>query len=225
MPNKPTKPYAYINFRKDGTVEKVVETLPADKEAQEQRAAEHLVNRLFPYVNAKDALKRLPERDNDFRLLLPDRRPITLELVELASREYVHRIDVEEWHSNSRKYPRTMLHNEVVNGKLETSIFNIDLHKKAVALTEKVQGKLRYAKPTDSDFWLLIWTCETEFVFAGSGPNGAFEDEGVQAARRFMATHARPLYDEIWVTNLLATPHQIFGSSSPRAPKTAEAKA
>jgi hypothetical protein len=212
MPKKPTTTYGYISFGKDGTVTKVMHTLPADKEAQEQRAAEHFVGFRFPDVNAKAALKRLPERDNDFRLMIPGRHPITLELVEIASRDYIYPIDQDEWSNNSHKYPQTMQRNEVVDGKLTVNVFNIDLQKKAGALTEKIRKKLRYSKPTDSDFWLLIWTVETEFTYVGSGPDGDFEDDGVRAAREFASAQPQSLYEEIWVSNMLGAPHQVFGA-------------
>ncbi len=212
MPSKPTTPYGYINFGADGTVQKVTHVLPAEKEAQEKRAAEHFLQFVFHGVSTREALKRLPECDNDFKLLLPDRRPITLELVELASREYMFPINAKEWLNNSQKYPYTMQMNEVVDGKFTPSIFNIDLKKKAVVLTEKIQKKLRYAKPTDSDFWLLIWTCESEVVYAGSGPNGDCEDAGVKAARKFALRQTEPLFDEIWITNMIGRPHQIFSA-------------
>lgn len=210
MPNKPTEPYAYIEFGKDGSVRKVVETLPADKDTQERLVAEHFVRRLFPDVAFGEAIERLPERDNDFRLHLPGRRPITLELIELASREYISQVDAQDWYNNSHKYPYTMQRVDEVGGKKIVSVYNIDLKKKGAVLTQKIAKKLRYAKPSDSDFWLLIWTCQTEFVFAGSGPNGDFEDAGVQTAREFLARQVNAPFDEVWVTNMLMTPYRIF---------------
>src|ERR1041385_3490758 len=101
-PRKPSIPFGYLSFSKEGEVTKNITVMSDVKSSQEQEVMEIFKDQ---YNNLEEVIQiskidQLPESNNDFRITAGDKK-ILVELTELAAWNYQIKITKEEYGSFS----------------------------------------------------------------------------------------------------------------------------
>jgi len=203
-PNKPTEPYGYISFGRDGTVRKGIFQLSHEKDAQESDVMEIFrngVNNLSSNLNIV-SFSKLPESDHDFRLAT-SKGPIAVQLTELVEQDYTTRISKEQY--KSADYPCV-----IQKGSGEV-ILAVDPERLRISLKRCVERKLEkhYAKPSSEMLWLVIF-CTSPFLAPEYFEGGKLKiSAALVEVRRYLGT-VNCVFDEIWYTNLQTAPIRIW---------------
>jgi len=197
---KPTRPFGYIAFSKDGSVTSHIEVLPTDKAAQEAAVGEKLLalagKELFPNQQVK--FEQLPERDNDFRILADGKPTAVVECIEVVPQDYLA--------------PAGAITSESIAGA-DGQLQYIDRDKLRNVLVKKINQKLskHYAKPKDTEFWLLIWTTSGVPILGHYWEGGQLRySEPTLEARKYLTENGAGPFDRILVTQLLTRPTAIW---------------
>jgi hypothetical protein len=174
-------------------MQKVVETLPPVKEAQEQDIGGRFAAALSEQTAKKWSVEFLPENDHDFLLVGPDAE-IEVQAVEIAAkRDFLTRISLDDWKDHRHNFDSV-----AVLGQDE--IWGINAEKQRAVIWDKVALKIakNYSKPA-RPFWLLVWTTyqglHTVWVENGqrrTSPNILF-------ARKKLRSLSTVVFDEIWL--------------------------
>jgi len=206
-PRKPTTSYGYVNFPKQGPVEKRMFQLSNDKKTQERQVIEDYVNRLSNIRDDVSVIEivDLPEADHDF-LLRTETGQITVELTEIPERDYTIKITEEEY--SSCRY-HTFIQNQY--GALPVAV---DESRRDSSIQRSIAHKVgHYAKSDTETLWLLVWTTSTYLQMTYWEGGAKQESAALQNAQQFLTTVSENPFDEIWCTNLLMNPTQIWASS------------
>ncbi len=193
MARKPTQPFGHIVFSKDGSVEKRMSLLPDDKEGQEGNIVERFVDCLSRCDRHFEPV-RLAERDNDFLLTSTDGgTDVLLEMVELAWREYLVEATEEDL-----KNPNSRFSSWVYISKNE--IYGVDEDAKEKSLTRLITHKIdrNYEKPSDKEFWLLVWTVLSDHHFEWHQNGEKHVSTSILVAREHIAAHGAEPFDQVW---------------------------
>jgi hypothetical protein len=197
---KPTTPFGFIAFGKDGSIKSHLEKLPCNKRGQETAIAGKLLalssEQLFP--NRKTSHEPLPENDNDFRIIVDGKPAVLVECTEIVARDYL-------------AAPETTT--EFGIGQRDGSVQYADVEKIANALTKRLKHKLtkHYAKPKDTEFWLLIWSVTGLPVFGHYWQGGELKSsESVTRCRQFLAVNGAGPFDRVLFFDLLTNPTTVW---------------
>lgn len=202
MPRKPTRPFGYINFGKDGTVEKVLTQLSHIKEEQETEVAVAFAAGLEASLGQNFAVERCAEADHDFYLISGETR-ILVQAVEIVGRDFLVPIDANGRGSDGRVFDRFQIEGDVQWG------MDDDAREGAILARIKLKLAKHYSKPA-CPLWLLIWSVES-FFFPFFGSEGKiWISPGVAKARTFLSQKGSGPFDEIWVKPILGRPHRIW---------------
>lgn len=203
MPRKPTRPFGYMNFGKDGHVEKVLDQLPADKQGQETEIAERFARGITNNSGKVFKAEMCPEADHDF-YLVGDEERILVQATEIVARDFLISVDLNGCSEDGRHFQ----HIQVEGGEAR---WGMDIAAYEAAILARVRQKLakNYSKPK-CPLWLLIWSVESSFFpffgFAGK----LCISPGVASARSFISANGCTPFDEVWVMPVMSRPHQIW---------------
>ncbi len=192
-PRKPTDEFGVVRAPAHGGMQKIVETLPVVKEAQEQEIGQRFAAALAERTQRKWSVESLPENGHDFLLVGSDAE-FEVQAVEIAAkRDFLTRIPIEDWKESRHDFDSV-----AVLGPDE--IWGIDPEKQRAVIWEKIALKLakNYSKPK-RPFWLLVWTTY-------QGLHTIWVENGVKRTSRnilFARKNLRLLpnivFDEIWL--------------------------
>jgi hypothetical protein len=204
-PKKPTEPFGYISFGKNGAVSKHIFELSHEKEDQEIGAVERFIGGLnqlsdYPNVNGFD---KLPEADHDFTLDT-SAGSITVQLTELVERDYAKPISKQEYnegkcHDFIQKAP----------GMIPLAADNYWLQN---CLRRAIERKLEkfYAKSDSETLWLVVF-CTSTYLQTEYYVDGRLRvSAALTEARKYLQTLPNCVFDVIWYTNLLTRPVHIW---------------
>ena len=181
MPKKPTQPFGTIIFSKDGKVRRDIEQLSEDKVEQEKGTIDKIAEQFGRIGRPMTDIKQLPESGHDFQATC-DGYPVTIELTELASRDFHDPITCE-----------------------------VDIEAEAAALSNSINGKLdkHYSKAKRSKFWLVVFST---YAYSTEYWQGGVKkcSQGLVNARGVLVTRSDNPFDEIWFSNLVTNPVKIF---------------
>lgn len=217
-PRKPTDEFGAVQAPAHGAMQKVVETLPPIKEAQEQEIGARFAAALSERTSRNWSVEQLPEHGHDFLLAGPDVE-IEVQAVEIAAkRDFLTRIPIEDWKEKRHTF-------DSVAVLAPDEIWGIDAEKQRAVIWEKIALKLakNYSKPK-RPFWLLVWTTYQGF-FTTWVENGVERtSRNILFARKKLRTISNVVFDEIW----LWTPSSTGAVSvwpSEEVPQEADAEA
>jgi hypothetical protein len=191
-PRKPTDEFGVVQASAQGGMQKIVETLPAVKEAQEGEIGRRFAEALSERTSSKWTARPLPEDGHDFLLVGPDGE-IEVQAVEIAAkRDFLARIAIEDW-----KESRHGFDSVAVLGPDE--IWGIDAEKQRAVIWEKIALKLskNYSKPKRV-FWLLVWTTYQGFHTIWVENGVARTSRNILFARKKLRSLLNVVFDEIW---------------------------
>ena len=205
MHNKPTSPFSFISFTKLGKVVKHVLMLSSDKSTQEKQAAESFMkayNKRNQHCVIKDC-SPLPENDQDFVLTF-EHHEVLLQLTELVDRAFTKPMTNEEY--DKVKFQESILKKD------GDRPWKIDVEKRDAALSKLIEKKLdkHYAKEADKKLWLLIFTTNTLYEVEYKTEGKLIISNSLQKARLMLEKKQENDFQEIWFTNLLTSPIQIW---------------
>jgi len=204
-PRKPTEPFGYAVFGKNGTVSKTIFQLSSEKKNQEKEAMDNFIKgitRIKPNLKIIN-MKQLQEADQDF-LLETSIGSITIQLTELVLLDYAKPLSEEEYRKG---------HHDAYILKESGSIpWAVDSRRRDSALIRIIEKKLskHYSKPSSGNFWLVIFSTspclETEYHQGGKLMQGM----PLIAAREYLNSLPSCIFDQIWFNNLITNPVQIW---------------
>jgi hypothetical protein len=206
MPKKPTNPFAYISFAKDGKTEKHVAVLSSIKDTQERQVADSFIA-AYNATNPDTPLtflKQLPENDHDFLLRDAEQRKIVLQLTELVDRAYMFPMSREEY--DKGQWREAVLRE---SGKIP---WRVDTAKRDAALYEQIRRKQarRYARETKSDLWLLVFTTDELYHIESYSLGTRQISSALRLARDGLSASSAEPFMQIWFSNLLAAPTRVW---------------
>ena len=204
-PDKPTEPYGYISFGKNGSVKKCMTNLSSDKQTQEEEVIGiflESIKKLKPSFKI-NGLNHLPEADNDF-MIGTSLGPITIELTELVDRKYTYKISKEQYRKGG--------HDAYIQKECWSIPLAIDQKSLDFAIKNCIEAKLskNYSKPANGEFWLVIFSTSTFYPMEYSSGVKKMCSTGLQIARIYLHSLSSIVFDQIWYTNLLTNPVQIW---------------
>lgn len=192
-PRKPTDEFGVINASADGRMQKVVETLPPIKDAQELEIGERFAEALSAQTAKKWSVQALPEDGHDFVLIGPEAE-IEVQAVEIAAkREFLTRISVDDWKESKHNFDSVALLGP-------DDVWGLDAEKQRAAIWDKIALKLakNYSKPA-RPFWLLVWTTYQGFntVWVENGETRT--SRNILFARKKLRSLSTVVFDEVWL--------------------------
>lgn len=204
-PEKPTEPYGYISFGKDGKVEKKMFMLSKVKEHQERGVIESFSS-YFPNDFSEheiQCIEDLPEADQDF-VLKTNLGSISVQLTEIVEREYAFKISIEDY--DSGKY------NEHIFSAPGEIPLAVDQEKRDDSITAAIKRKVlkNYAKGQSEQLWLVIFSTSlyltTVFVEGGKTRSSRAYENAVS----YIQSECIELFDQVWYYNLQTRPVRIW---------------
>jgi hypothetical protein len=203
VPTKPTQPFGYIAFGKDGTCRKHIETLTNVKSEQEAEIGHRLANALGIMTGKSVSVQSCEENDHDFLLQLGDHQ-VLVQAVEIVERDYLRKLSEDEFVNGSSAF-----RSFVCLGR--DKMFGVDEQRNREVILDRIKRNLakRYAKP-EMPLWLLIWTvCADFFPFYSEAGHERVSD-GVIDARRWLGENSSHPFDAIYFFHPLGRPHRIW---------------
>lgn len=194
--NKPSEPFGYVAFSRDGCVRQVINRLPSDNGALELEVGKRFAAALGNIRNRNYMTKQLPKDDHDLMLASCDGNLVVLQLTELS------RWDIAS--PAAAKLYQTVTPGAVLPADLWVDVSE-DAAIRASALLKVIQRKLEkhYAKTKDP-LWLIIWSTASDYApFYVSGGNHQIS-EAVVKARAYLDVReggATP-FSEVWYFDL-----------------------
>jgi hypothetical protein len=205
MPRKPTQPFGHIAFSKEGKVTKNTTLLPDDKEGQEVGVVARFVEYLHQHGKHFEP-EKLPEHDNDFLLKTAEEgTDVLLELVELVGREYLVEATDEYLNNPNPRFQHWVY-------LAPDKIYGVDEKKKNISIKRLIEHKIdkSYAKPKDEEFWLLIWTVQSDHPFEWWQAGVNHVSLSVMAAREYLKDNGAGPFDQIWAYFPEVSPCKIW---------------
>lgn len=202
---KPTEPYGYIAFSKNGKVKKQMFQLSHDKEEQEVGVIEHFLKALpskDPDLNIIGH-EQLPEADQDF-VLRCDEGEIYVQVTEIVEREYAFPISKAEYNAGH--------YSHFIQKKPGEIPWAVDIGRRDASIKRAIERKINkhYAKSANQILWLLIFctsSCLTTEFWEGGQKRMS---KSLTSAHEYLRTLNRMVFDQIWYTNLLTSPVRIW---------------
>ena len=208
MHKKPTEPFGYIAFGKDGTVRKHVEVLPDLKPELEVAVGRRFADGLAKITKRKYGVTPCPENDHDFWISTNDGK-FMVQATEIVSRDYLRRIDPEDYLVGQHSFAETVQ-------RAPEEIYGVDQAAKQDVLLARIKGKLGkyYSKPREP-LWLLIWTVCWDYCAFYVETGKPKVARGVVAAREYLTVNGAGPFEEIWFLQLNLRPHRIWPADAP----------
>lgn len=203
MPNKPTEPYGFISFSKNGKVRKLTSMLPPDKANQEFIVGELFVKYIQEELGEKLDIYSCEERDHDFRMKSDDIEIIVQE-TEVVSRDYIREISRDSYDRGDSGFQNFVL-------GANNDFYGVDVNAKEAVLLDRIKKKISkcYSKEK-SPLWLLIWTVCSDFhPFYITGGEKVLS-KGVIEARKYLSNFGAEPFDEVWFMNVQTRPSRIW---------------
>lgn len=203
MHKKPTQPFGYIAFGKDGSVRKHVESLSQNKAEQEAEVGSHFAAGLTKMVGNQYDVIPCEENDHDFWLASCDGH-ILVQATEIVARDYLRPIVMEDYLNGRHSFTEFVFEGP-------DRIFGVDQVAKQKALLDRITGKIgkHYSKP-ELPFWLLIWTVCSDYHAFWSEDQKPCVSSSVIEARKFLSAESAGPFDEIWFLQLNIRPKRIW---------------
>ena len=204
-PRKPTGPYGYIAFSKNGKAKKQVFQLSHDKEEQEVGVIEHFLSTLSTSDPGFKIIghEQLPEADQDF-VLRCDEGEIYVQVTEIVEREYAFPISKAEYNAGYYSHFISKTAGEIP--------WAVDIGHRDTSIKRAIERKINkhYAKPENQILWLLIF-CTSSYLTTEFGEDGQKRmSKSLTLAHKYLRTLNRMVFDQIWFTNLLKAPVRIW---------------
>ncbi len=197
MPRKPTTPFGYIAFGKDGTVSPHIEQLSSTKSEQELRVGTSFVRHALNLCGETASVRLLEENNHDFAILLGDAPLAYVQCTEIVYRDFLA--------------PTGTAASESI--LIEGQLCPVDITKRDETLRVKIENKLKkhYSKPEGVELWLLIWSVTGYLAFYQASSSGKLiVPESVQRARDFLQESSAEPFDKILSFNMLTRPTVIW---------------
>ena len=204
-PQKPTEPYGYIAFSKNGKVKKQMFQLSHDKEKQEVGVIEHFLKAL-PAKNPDLNIighEQLPESDQDF-VLRCNEGEIYVQVTEIVEREYAFPISKAEY--NAGRY------SHFIQKKSGEIPWAVDIVRRDASIKRAIERKINkhYAKSANQILWLLIF-CTSSYLTTEFWEGGKKRmSKSLTSALEYLRTLNQVVFNQIWYTNLLTSPVKIW---------------
>lgn len=200
-PQKPTEPYGFISFRKNGKVDKQMFQLSHDKEKQEVGVIEHFLKALSlknPNLNII-GYDQLPEADQDF-VLRCNEEEIYVQVTEIVEREYAFPISKDEYNAGHYSHFIYKKPNEIP--------WAVDIKRRDESIKRAIERKINkhYAKSANQILWLLIF-CTSSYLITELWEG---DKKSITSAHEYLQTLNQVVFDKIWYTNLLTSPVKIW---------------
>lgn len=154
--NKPSEPFGYIVFHRDGNASQVINRQPT-KDALELEIGRRFAAGLAGVQNRTYIAKQLPQDDHDFMLTDGDSNEVILQLAELS------RWDIAS-PAEAKFYQRVTPGTPLIADSFVDASRNAEI--RAGALLKVIQRKLdkQYARPKDTPLWLVIWSTASDYA-------------------------------------------------------------
>lgn len=203
MHKKPTQPFGYIAFGKDGTVRKHIETLAPIKEEQEAAVACKFAAGMSEMTRLTYVATPLKENDHDFLLRIGERE-IIVQATEIVGRDYLRPISTEEHDSGKDAFSEL-----VYEGR--SRIFGVDNLARDSVLTDRIRNKhAKHYSKGSTPLWLLVWTVRSDFRSFWCEGGKFREAHGITSARTYLAASGSAPFEEIWLLQLPFRPRRIW---------------
>lgn len=203
MPRKPTEPYGYIAFGKDGSVKKHDKKLLEEKTAQEQEVAKKFAKGLNNLDGSNFISSLCEENDHDFWLTSRDYK-VQVQATEIVSRDYLKELSQKDYLTGNHNYSNILL-------KAHNQVFGINVDSKENVLLERVIAKIskNYAKQ-ETELWLLVWTVCPDYLPFWNQAGERCVSVGVNETRKHLLKNGAGPFNEIWFLNLVSSPKRIW---------------
>jgi hypothetical protein len=204
---KPTTPFGFVAFSKDGEVDVSLSKLPPAKVDQEAQVA-HIFAQQLPrfFQSAVSDPSRLPERGHDASMKIDGQR-VLLQITEICQREF-------ELPPGSLDpgNPNSIGHFSAVS---DVAI-QLDTIKTNDAIRRAVEKKVNkcYASDRDASTWLLVFTTSPHILTETFLDGKPVIEEPLHRARAFAASRSVDPFSEIWFSNLVTRPVRIWPLAS-----------
>ena len=205
-PSKPTTPFGWLAFGKDGTVKPEFQRLGDNKTDQEAEVLKLFLQRINrDHVPDAANFEKLGENDNDALVYDSNNNPLALvEITELVLFDFCEKISAEDY--NNGKFNLVT----VEPGKTPDNAGNflkVDLEKLETCLVNKIRKKLRYRKPENNGFWLIIFNVAPFPLAVGK----SFEIDPIANAINFcIAERGSIPFTKIFYFDMRGRPELIF---------------
>lgn len=203
MHKKPTEPFGYIAFGKDGSVRKHMESLSQNKAEQENEVGSRFATGLKKMTGDEYDIIPCEENDHDFWLAACDGE-ILVQATEIVSRDYLRPIAMDDYVNDRHSYTEF-----VAEGP--NRMFGVDRAAKQKVLLDRIVGKIgkHYSKPK-TPLWLLIWTVCSDYHAFWIDDKGPCVSSSVIEARKYLSAEGAGPFDEIWFLHLNFRPERIW---------------
>jgi hypothetical protein len=203
QPRKPTKPFGFISFSKDGKVTPQISRLPEIKTGQEIQVAQ-----IFSAQLQRDHgisitnLVPLQEKEHDIRCTIGERN-IKIQITEISEKGFILPPG-----SQDPNNPKSI----ALFSAVDLVGVQIDSEKKSGSISRAIETKLDkyYASEKGFSIWLLIFTT-SPFIdtLVWDGKN-IIVCEPLIRARKLLEKRSSAPFDEIWFTDLKTRPVRIW---------------
>jgi hypothetical protein len=204
---KPTSPFGYIAFSKDGKVSKHIDTLPDTTKGQEEGVIQRfheLYNNSANYPRIEKSEPLLSEQGHDARIYI-DNKWNEVQITELLRRDYTTTLTKEEYSEDKLKADHWIMdidgnHYHAVDGER----FNN-------ALVEKIQKKVakNYSK-TEVPLWLIIFSTSDDYLIEWIENGVKQTSAALLNARHYIANQNNFIFDQVWFCHLLTKPIKMW---------------
>jgi hypothetical protein len=204
---KPTTPFGFVAFSKDGGVDISLSTLPTVKDDQEVEVAQifaQQLTRLFGFSVSDPS--RLPERGHDASMKI-NGQSVVLQITEIWQKEF----ELPPG-SPDPGNPKSIGHFSAVSNEA----IQLDSRRMNDSIRCAIKKKLdkHYAPDRDAATWLLIFTTSPHILTETFRDGELVIEEPLQRAREFAAAaHSLDPFSEIWFSNLITRPVRIWPPS------------
>ena len=200
---KPTKPFGYIIFGKDGSVRPDIRRLPGDQKGQESGVADRFRDLGGNWLPDDSNIRMLAVDDNDFEVIDGSgRRTAVVECTEIVLENYAMRLSHDEYRDGI--FPEVRVDQD--------GYFAIDDHRRSRVIAERVQHKLskHYAKPVNAEFWLIVWSVTLGGSYWQQGAH--VTSAAVRVARDFIRTKGPGPFDKVFFFDMHIKPELIWSA-------------
>lgn len=204
-PRKPTNPYGYVAFSKDGSVNKRMFQLSGKKTLQEAEVVDVFASGFNKHSEGREIsdIKPLPENDQDFDMQVNGVSTL-LQVTELVDRTFVAPLTADEY--NACEYDEYI---QKGFGEIPCGI-NKEARDKVLAGLIRMKIDMHYTIEPGKKFWLLIFSTHTDYWTEHSEAGVRRTSTALDTARAELGLMDDVLFDEIWYTNLITKPIRIW---------------
>jgi hypothetical protein len=211
---KPTTPFGFVAFSKDGTVDISLSTLPKVKDDQEAEVIRRFAHDLTcHYGLSVSDIMMLPERDHDASMTINGQH-VVLQITEIWQRGFeLPPGSPDPGNPNAIGYLSAINHLPAVND--HSTIINVaiqlDSSKMNDAIRRAIEKKLdKHYAPDGDTTWLLVFTTSPHLLTETFRDGEHVIEEPLRRAREFMAGRSPDPFSQIWFTNLITRPVRIW---------------